>query len=70
MIVHRCGQGEMLDLIAFRYYGTTPGAVELVLDVNRHLAALPAVLPIGTMIVLPRIDQAAAPTPATIKLWD
>ena len=71
MIVHRTGQGEMLDLICFRYYGAQPRATELVLDINRGLAGHGPVLPAGLLVLLPRIDAAVPPSTATtIKLWD
>lgn len=69
MIVHRTGQGEMLDLICYRYYGPAPGVVELVLDVNRGLADRGPILPAGMLILLPRVFAAQAGA-ATIKLWD
>lgn len=51
--------GERLDLICWRWYGTLDNrAVERVLDANPGLAARdPARLPAGVTIVLPEIAQ-------------
>ncbi|TCS94131.1 phage tail protein X [Tepidimonas ignava] len=56
--------GERLDLICWRWYGTLSGRVlERVLDANPGLAARnPAALPSGTVISMP--DAPAQPAPA------
>lgn len=61
-------EGEMVDQIAEAAYGRTAGATEAVLAANPHLAALPARLPVGTLIDLP--DLPAETTAGTVKLWD
>lgn len=55
--------GERLDLICYRWYGTLAGrVVEQVLDANPGLAARnPAALPAGTIIAMP--DAPARPVP-------
>lgn len=60
--------GDMLDLIAFRHYGYSSGAVEAILDANYGLADKPPVLPAGIVITLP--DIAPAPVKAPVRLWD
>lgn len=67
--VYRTRQGEVLDLVCLRHYGSRPGIVERVLDLNPGLADLPPVLPLGTLITLPDLPAALRPD-ATIKLWD
>jgi len=58
--------GETVDLIVWRAYGSRIGAVEAVLTANRHLASWPSTLPAGLDIVLPVLD---APVEATVSLW-
>lgn len=60
--------GEMVDQIAEAAYGRTAGATEAVLAANPHLSALPARLPVGTIIELP--DMPVETTVATVRLWD
>lgn len=61
--------GERLDQIARASLGTwTGGVVETILDINPGLAALPAILPIGTTILLP--ERPTGPARKTVaKLW-
>lgn len=60
--------GDMLDLIAFRHYGYSSGAVEAMLEANYGLADKPPVLPAGIVVVLP--DIAPAPARQPVRLWD
>lgn len=62
-------QGDTLDQLCQRHLGRTGGLVEQTLELNPGLAALGAILPIGTAVVLP--DQsAAAPKAPLVRLWD
>lgn len=63
-------QGEMLDLICFRFYGRSGQVTEAVLAANPGLAALGPILPFGTRILLP--DPPAEKTVARplVSLWD
>lgn len=66
---HTTRQGEMIDMICRQTYGDESGFVELVLDANPGLAALPCPLPIGTKITLP--DQPKKPTSRiVVALYD
>lgn len=56
-------QGETVDQVCQRHYGKTAGVTEEVLRVNPGLAAKGAILPMGTVIKLPRITSTK-----TIKL--
>jgi phage tail protein X len=67
--IHKTAQGEMIDAICRRVYGGESGYVEAVLEANPGLAALDAVLPIGTEIKLPDIPKASKVVPV-ISLWD
>lgn len=59
--------GDMVDEIAFRHYGSTVGTVEAIYDANRDLAELGPVLSAGVRIVLPDV---AVETDTRVKLWD
>lgn len=61
--------GDQLDAIAFKYYGSTANqVVEQVLEANFGLADYGPELPAGVTITLPTI---AAPTVGQgVKLWD
>lgn len=62
-------QGDTVDLICHRHLGRTAGTVELVLEANPGLAALGAVLPMGTAVELPDVAPAAAQE-KLVQLWD
>lgn len=60
--------GERLDLICYRWYGTLAGrAVERVLEANPGLAARdPARLPARTTLIMPPLPSRSAPAPRII----
>lgn len=62
-------EGDTVDFIAWKFYGSTANqVVESVLAENRGLADLGAILPPGLQITLPEIQ-----TPAKsqgVRLWD
>lgn len=60
---------DTVDLICWRHYGVSSGAVELVLEANPGLASLGAVLSAGTVIILPTMPE-AVPVDTTVRLWD
>lgn len=61
-------QGDTVDLLCHRHLRRTDIVVS-VLEANPGLAALGAVLPMGTEVVLP--DSAPAATTKTlVQLWD
>lgn len=62
-------QGDTLDAICWRHYGSTAGVVETVLDANPGLADLGPVLPHGTTVQLPDITTQQQ-TSSTVQLWD
>ncbi len=67
---YRTRQGDVVDEIAWKYYGTRDGrAVERLLEANPGLADYPERLPAGVIIAMPDL-----PTPAIgatkVKLWD
>jgi phage tail protein X len=61
-------QGDSVDSLCWRHLGSTD-AVEPTLELNPGLAALGAVLPMGTKVTLP--DTAPVATNKNlIQLWD
>lgn len=61
-------QGDSVDSLCYRHLGDSR-AVEATLELNPGLAALGAILPMGTVVTLPEITQ-SAPTKNPIQLWD
>lgn len=62
--------GDMIDHIAFRFYGREYGTTEAVLEANPHVLAMPAVLEAGVKITLPVIDTTTVRTFTRIRLFD
>lgn len=61
-------EGETLDYIAWKYYGSTENrVVEQVLEVNPGLADLGPELPAGQVVLLPDIAKPAELQ--GIRLW-
>jgi len=58
--------GDMLDAIAYQYYGTEQAVVEI-LDANPGLVDQPVLLPAGVWMTLPDIPK---PEQAGVALWD
>ena len=67
MITYITKDGDVLDLICWKYYGSTNGTIEKVLEANRHLANLDAVFAAGIKIILP--DLTKAEEEKSVKLW-
>lgn len=66
---YRASQGDTVDFIAWRVYGTQGSqVVEQLLEANPGLADIGPVLPAGTLVNCPEIDttQKAQGT----RLWD
>ncbi|WP_116131213.1 tail protein X [Tropicimonas sp. IMCC34043] len=66
---HVASEGEALDLICWRHYGYTSGAVEQVLEANQGLRAVAQRLPQGALVILPDLVDAQAEATG-LKLWD
>jgi phage tail protein X len=62
-------EGETVDLICWKHYGTEHGTTEAVLVANPALCGLPPHLPLGTPVLLPDL---AAPSVVVdvIRVWD
>ena len=64
-------QGDVLDQIAYKYYGNTNNRiVETILEQNVGLADHGAVLPEGLLITLPEQEQSTVISNKQVKLWD
>ena len=61
-------QGDTVDLMCWRYYGSTRGLVELVMERNPGLADHGPVLPHGLVVDMP--DKPAKTTTRLLQLWD
>lgn len=51
--IYTTRQGDTVDLACKRHYGRTKDVTEAVLVANVGLAALGAILPMGTSIIMP-----------------
>ena len=63
-------QCDTISAIAHRYYGTSRGKVEQILEANPHLSRHRAILPAGIEIIMPSAAAASAEFVATVNLWD
>lgn len=62
-------QGDTVDTLCWRVYGSTSGMVEKVLDANPKLAFMPVLLPLGTTVNMPEFPNVKPETPQ-VQLWD
>ena len=67
MITYVTKDGDVLDAICWKYYGSTTGMVEKVLEANRHLAELGSIFAAGVKIILPDLTQEEETE--SVKLW-
>lgn len=66
---YKTRDGDMVDDIVWRYYGTRGGlATERVLEANKGLADIGPILPGGVLLTLPDLPKPVATK--TLKLWD
>lgn len=70
MQTYKTRDGDVLDEILWRHYGTANAAtMRHVFDANPTLAEQPAVMQAGVTIVLPDIDHPTQET-VSVSLWD
>ena len=67
MITYITKDGDVLDAICWKYYGSTVGTVEKILEANRHLAELGNIFSAGVKIILP--DLTPEEESESVKLW-
>lgn len=66
---YRASEGDTVDYIAWKYYGTQNGrAVEQLLEANPGLADVGPLLPAGYLLTMPEIQQ--EPEAQAVRLWD
>lgn len=65
----RARQGDTVDQICWRYLGATSGVVEQVLQLNPDIAKLGPVLPMGTVVTLPKRTE-TQPKKIRVTLWE
>ena len=66
---YTAADGEALDLICWRHYGFTSGAVEQVLEANPAIRAEAHRLSRGTLVILPDLVDPQTEV-ASLRLWD
>ncbi|MES2173303.1 MAG: tail protein X [Pseudomonadota bacterium] len=63
--------GDKLDQLLWRDAGLGPGEISRVCDANPGLADLGAILPLGTVVIVPATaDTGARRALPLIQLWD
>lgn len=67
MASYRTHDGDTLDYIAFKYYGSTD-ATERLIGANRDLAEMPPILPGNVLVQLP--DLVIEQPVNQVRLWD
>ena len=67
--VYIAQEGDMLDLVAHRRYGTVT-AVTRIRAANPDLTGAGPRLPAGTRVVLPEIEATPQDTTQAVQLWD
>lgn len=71
MAQYQTKEGDVLDQIAYKYYGNTNNRiVETILELNVGLSDHGAVLPEGLLITLPEQEQSTVISNKQVKLWD
>ena len=63
-------QGDTVDALCWRELGATRTVTEAVYELNRGLADLGTVLPVGTLVRLPPRQQVAPAALPKLQLWD
>jgi phage tail protein X len=63
-------QNESLDGLVWRVLGAGSGVVERVLELNRGIADIGALLPEGTVVTLPVLTTTPVAETNIVKLWD
>ncbi|MBX8803347.1 tail protein X [Bacillus subtilis] len=62
-------QGETVDLACWKHYGRTAEVTEAVLEANAGLADLGAILPMGTVIMMP-VFESKKTARSLVGLWE
>jgi phage tail protein X len=62
-------QGDLLDAMVWRHYGSQVATVEAVLAANSGLAARGAIYPSGVEVRMPALDLRRVPVRDWTRLW-
>lgn len=68
-VLYTTKQGQTVDLVCWLHYKRTREVAEVVLDANPGVADLGPILPMGTALTLPDIQQSAVGA-KLVSLWD
>jgi phage tail protein X len=66
--LYRSVQGDTIDLICYKYYGSVPGVIEKVMEANPVLAESGPLIAENTLVLLPEVS-AASNTISSVQLW-
>lgn len=69
MAAYLTSEGDMVDAISRRHYGSRRGAAEAVLEANPGLADRGPLLPAGVLIELPELPAESRRSEA-VRLWE
>lgn len=61
--------GDKLDLLLWREAGLGPADLRRVLDANPGLSDLGAILPLGTVVIVPASAEPGAQVLPIVQLW-
>lgn len=65
----RANQGDTVDSLCWRFYGSTKGMNEMVFEANPGIAALGPILPVGHVVEMPD-KPAQVNNKQIVQLWD
>ncbi len=68
--IYTTHDGDVLDHICWRHYGTEHRTTEAVIEANAGAVIAGAVLPAGLRVVLPVIEIETTPATQIIQLFD
>ncbi len=54
-ITYKTVDGDMLDAICHKHYGSSNGYIDIVYKANLELSSKPIILPAGIIIILPKV---------------
>ena len=69
MTEYRTVQGDTVDILAWRHYGSEQYAAAIY-EANPGLADLGPILPIGTIVSLPSTGDVIPAEEPTVHIWD
>ena len=70
LFIYSTREGDTVPDIAYRFYGKTFGAIEIIFKENRELSYLPRVLPIGTKVKIRIEEKPKVDLKEELDLWE